>query len=146
MNKILIASDHGGFELKEYLKDVLVKLNYEAVDLGTYDTKSVNYPEFGHKLAKKIANKEFEKGIAICGSGIGISISINRHKGVRGALVDSVTLARLSRQHNNANVLCLGGRIIGKDLAEDIVKTFLTTEFEGGRHQTRIEMLDNFEE
>ncbi len=146
MNKILITSDHGGFELKEHLKDVLAKLNYEAVDLGTYDTKSVNYPEFGHKLAQKIANKEFEKGIALCGSGIGISISINRHKGVRGALVDSVTLARLSRQHNNANVLCLGGRIIGKDLAEDIVKTFLTTEFEGGRHQTRIEMLDNFEE
>ncbi len=146
MNKILIASDHGGFELKEHLKEFLAKLNYEAVDLGTYDTKSVNYPEFGHKLAKKIANKEFEKGIAICGSGIGISISINRHKGVRGALVDSVTSARLSRQHNNANVLCLGGRLIGKDLAEDIVKTFLTTEFEGGRHQTRIEMLDNFEE
>lgn len=139
----MIASDHGGFQLKELIKQQLVD-RYEVIDLGVDSEKSVNYPDYAHKLAKKIEDGTAQKGILICGSGIGVSIAANRHKGIRAALVDSVTLARLCREHNDANVLCMGGRIVGTAIAEEIVETFLTTSFLGGRHLERIKMIEAF--
>lgn len=140
MNKrILIASDHGGFALKEALKQKFP--GYEWVDLGTDSTESVDYPDFGYKLAQGIAAGDAPRGIAICGSGIGISIAVNRNPAVRGALCTDVTMARLSRQHNDANVLVLGERTTGQETAFQIVEAFLNTEFEGGRHARRVEKL-----
>ncbi|MCK5041943.1 MAG: ribose 5-phosphate isomerase B [Sphingomonadales bacterium] len=140
-NKIAIASDHGGFALKQQLLAVLKSMDYEVLDLGCYDENSVDYPEFGHAMAEAIEGGSVEKGIIICGSGIGISIAANRHAGIRAALCTSGLMARLSRQHNNANVLALGARIIGFETAMDCMNEFLNTEFEGGRHQTRIEKI-----
>lgn len=137
--KILIACDHGGFDLKQAIKAKFS--DYEWIDLGTNSTESVDYPDYGSKLAVAIEKGEADTGIAICGSGIGISIAVNRNKTVRGALCTNVTMARLTRQHNNANVLCLGARITGAEAAMDIVKTFLSTEFEGGRHEARVNKL-----
>lgn len=136
---VFIASDHAGFDLKEILKHDIAALGCSVKDLGPKDTASVDYPDFAHALAKEISGNA--KGILICGSGIGMSIAANRHKHIRAALCHNGLEASLTRRHNNANVLCLGARIIGVEVAKDIVKTFLTTEFEGGRHQTRIEKL-----
>lgn len=139
--KVAIASDHGGYTLKEFLKDSF-DLNW--IDLGTDDAKkSVDYPDFGHALAETIVDGDADYGIAICGTGIGISIACNRHDGIRAALCTDTTMARLTRQHNDANILALGERLIGTEVAMDIVKTFLETEYEGGRHQNRIEKLDD---
>jgi len=139
--KVAIASDHGGYTLKEFLKDSF-DLNW--VDLGTDDAKkSVDYPDFGHALAETIVDGDADYGIAICGTGIGISIACNRHDNIRAALCTDTTMARLTRQHNDANILALGERLIGTEVAMDIVKTFLETEYEGGRHQNRIEKLDD---
>jgi len=141
-NKILIASDHGGFDLKEHLIQYLKTQNYNIVDMGTYNRDSVDYPDYAEKVAEGIIAEENVKGILVCGTGIGISIAANKHKGIRAALVGSVTMARLSREHNNANIVCLGGRTTGSMVAEEIVETFLNTEFEGDRHQRRIDMLE----
>ncbi len=136
---VAIASDHGGYDLKEFLKDSF-KINW--IDLGTNsDKKSVDYPEFGYAVAGAVAEGEAEFGIAICGTGIGIGIAANRNPKIRAAMCTDVTMARLTREHNDANVLCLGQRLIGTEVALDIVKTFLETEFEGGRHQNRIDKL-----
>lgn len=143
MEKIVIASDHGGYQLKEMIKNRL-KDRFELVDLGTHVEESVNYPDYAHKLANSINDGIATRGILICGSGLGVSIAANRHRGIRAALVDSVTLAKLCRQHNDANVLCMGGRIVGPTVAEEIVDTFLTTSFEGGRHAKRIELIEAF--
>ena len=136
--KVAIASDHGGFQLKEFLKD---NLDIKWIDLGTDSEKSVDYPDYGYKLANFVADEGAEFGIAICGTGIGISIACNRNPAIRAAVCTDTTMARLARQHNDANVLCLGERLIGTEVALDIVQTFLETEFEGGRHKRRIELL-----
>lgn len=140
MEKIFIASDHAAFKEKqvliEYLKDKL-----EVVDLGTDSLESTHYPKYGKLIAENVL-KENLRGIALCGSGIGISIAVNRFRGIRGALCKSVEDAKLSRQHNNANILCLGARGNSIDELKEITDAWINTKFEGGRHQTRIEMLD----
>jgi RpiB/LacA/LacB family sugar-phosphate isomerase len=140
--KILIASDHAGFELKKFLVTELTKLGFETIDLGCDSAqKSVDYPDYAQKLCKKITTKNQLRGILICGSGIGISIAANRSKHIRAALCSSTTLAKLSRAHNDSNVLCLGARITKNKPALSIVKAFLSTEFEGARHAARVAKL-----
>lgn len=139
--KIAIASDHGGFELKENIKKYLEERNIEVMDLGTYSEESVDYPVYGKACGEAVANGEADRGIVCCGTGIGISIAANKVKGVRCALCTDVTMAQLTRKHNNANVLALGGRTTGLQTALDITAAWLDTEFEGGRHQRRIDML-----
>jgi ribose 5-phosphate isomerase B len=139
--KIAIASDHGGFELKALLKQELEKLGFTPLDLGTDSAASVDYPDFGNKLAASLKAGEARRGVLICGSGIGISIAANRHAHIRAALCHDGLSARLSRQHNDANVLCLGARLIGADVARDCLAVFLGTDFEGGRHQNRVAKL-----
>lgn len=140
-NTIAIASDHAGYALKEQLKPFLESLGYQALDLGTHSEESVDYPDFGDAVAKSIIAKQARFGIAICGSGIGISIAANRHAGVRSALCSESLSAQLSRQHNDANVLALGARLIGIETAKDCVRRFLETPYEGGRHQKRVDKL-----
>ncbi|MEZ5813695.1 MAG: ribose 5-phosphate isomerase B [Alphaproteobacteria bacterium] len=137
--KIAIASDHGGYSLKEAIKARFDDI--EWLDLGTDSEESVDYPDFGVRLAKAIENGEVEQGIIICGTGIGISIAANRNKAVRAGLCTDTTMARLTRQHNDANVLALGERVTGRETAFDIVEVFLNTAFEGGRHARRVEKL-----
>ena len=139
--KLAIASDHAGFALKEYLKKNFVAVPVEWVDLGPDSTASVDYPDFGKKLADAVSNGEAKLGVAICGSGIGISIACNRNPKIRAALCTNSTMARVTRLHNDANVLCLGERITGTEVALDILKAFLETTFEGGRHQGRVDKL-----
>ncbi len=140
---IAIASDHGGFEMKTILKEELAKRDVAVIDLGTDGPGSVDYPDFAAAMAKAIRDKRAEAGVLICGSGIGISIAANRYPEVRAALVHDAYTARMSRLHNDANVLCLGGRIIGIEIAKDCLDVFLNTEFEGGRHARRVEKLGN---
>jgi ribose 5-phosphate isomerase B len=139
--KIAVASDHAGFEMKEFVVGFLKELGHEPVDLGTNGTDSVDYPDFGRKLGETVAAGGAERGIAICGSGIGISIAANRVPGIRAALCMDGLMARLSRMHNNANVLALGARLIGPEIAKDCVVSFLTTDYEGGRHDRRVAKL-----
>ena len=139
---IAIASDHGGFALKETIKEYLRERGDKIVDLGTTSEESVDYPIYGKACGEAVASGKAERGIVICGTGIGISIAANKVKGVRCGLCTSVEMAELTRRHNNANVLALGGRTTEPQLALDIVKTFLDTEFEGGRHKRRTDMLD----
>lgn len=142
MQKVIaVASDHAGVELKEKVKDVLDQMGFATTDLGTHGTESVDYPDFAESLAGAIKDKEAEKGVLICGSGIGISIAANRHKHIRAALCHSEEAARLSRQHNNANVLVLGARTMDEQTSLKCVRAFFATEFEGGRHQKRVEKL-----
>ncbi len=141
--KIGIGSDHGGYELKESIKEYLTQEGIEFVDYGTNSLESVDYPDFGRKVSDGVLNKEVDRGILICGTGIGISITANRKKGIRCALCSDTFSARMSREHNNANILALGGRVVGLGLALDIVKAFLETEFEGGRHERRINKIDD---
>ena len=136
---IAIACDHGGYDLKEEIKSRFS--SFEWLDLGTNSTDSVDYPDFGERMAGAIATGEADMGIVICGTGIGISIAANRNPAVRCGLCTDTTMARLTRQHNDANVLALGARITGVESAMDIVETFLNTEFEGGRHARRVEKL-----
>lgn len=139
--KIAIASDHGGFELKENIKKYLEERNIEVMDLGTHSEESVDYPVYGKACGEAVAKGEADRGIVCCGTGIGISIAANKVNGVRCALCTDVTMAQLTRKHNNANVLALGGRTTGLQTALDITAAWLDTEFEGGRHQRRIDML-----
>ena len=139
---IAIASDHGGFALKETIKEYLRERGDKIVDLGTTSEESVDYPIYGKACGEAVASGKAERGIVICGTGIGISIAANKVKGVRCGLCTSVEMAELTRQHNNANMLALGGRTTEPQLALDIVKTFLDTQFEGGRHKRRTDMLD----
>lgn len=140
---IALAGDHAGIRLKSIVSDYLEELGYQPVDLGPNDSKSVDYPDFGYKLAATMADGKASKGIAVCGSGIGISIALNRHPDIRCALVTHSLMARLARAHNDANVLALGDRLTGDDVAKDCVREFLETEFEGGRHQRRVNKLAN---
>ena len=142
--KISIASDHGGFLLKEELKDYLTSLGHEIVDCGTNSLESCDYPDFAQKAARLVADGTCEKGIVICTTGIGISISANKVKGIRCALCSDVLSAKMTRLHNDANVLAMGAGIIGPNLAMEIVDTFLNTEFSGEeRHQRRIDLIEN---
>ena len=140
--QIGLACDHGGFELKEDLKTFLKGIGNEPIDMGTFHEDSVDYPDLGILVAEKISKGELEKGILICGTGIGMSIVANKFRGVRAALANDLYTSRLSREHNDANVLCLGARVIGPGLAEEIVRMWLNTEFAGGRHLHRISMFD----
>jgi len=143
--QIGLACDHGGFELKEELKAFLKSLGAEPVDLGTFNEDSVDYPDFGIRVAEKISKGELEKGILICGTGIGMSIVANKFRGVRAALVNDLYSARFCREHTDANILVIGGRIVGKDLAKEIVKTWFQTPFAGGRHKRRLEKIEALE-
>ncbi len=138
---IVLAADHAGYELKDLLKEDVIALGYDVLDLGTNSPDRVDYPDFGAALAKAIQNGEADTGILVCGSGIGISIAANRHRGIRAALCHDETLARLAREHNDANVLVLGSRTTGIEVAKASLNTFLNTEFAGGRHIGRIEKL-----
>ncbi len=140
--KIVIASDHAGYFLKEKIKDFLDKEGYEVIDVGTYSTVSVDYPEYGYKAIEKILKGEADKGILICGTGLGMSIVANRFPKIRAALCHEPFSAQMARRHNDANVLALGGRLIGDGMAIEIVKTFLSTEFEKGRHERRINLIE----
>ena len=141
--KIALASDHGGFALKETVKKHLLERDIEVLDLGTDSEDSVDYPKYGQLCGQTVASGQADLGIVICGTGIGISIAANKVHKIRCGLCTSVEMARLTKQHNNANVLALGGRTTEPELALEIVDTWLDTEFEGGRHQRRVDMLDS---
>lgn len=141
--KIVIGCDHAGFPLKEEVKQKLLKEGHEIIDVGTNSAESVDYPIYGRAVGEAVANGEAERGIAICGSGIGISIACNKVKGVRCALCTSVEMAEMSRRHNNANVIAMGARMIDKEIAFQMIDTWLTTDFEGGKHLRRINMLED---
>lgn len=138
---VAIASDHAGFALKDELKTVLEDAGITVVDLGTDGNTSVDYPDFGYAMADAIDTGLATCGVLVCGSGIGISIAANRHANIRAALVHDSLGAKLAREHNDANVLCLGGRMIGSEVAKDCMRVFLETDFEGGRHARRVDKL-----
>ena len=135
--KVILASDHAGFKLKEEIKKFLIKKRKKVLDLGTKSTSSVDYPDYAHLLSKKMKKSKNQFGILICGTGIGMSIVANKHKNIRAALCYNTKSTKLSRQHNNANVMTLGARLIKKNIAFKCVSTFLKTDFEGGRHLRR---------
>jgi ribose 5-phosphate isomerase B len=136
-----VGSDHGGFEFKEMIISFLRELGRDVDDVGCYSAESVDYPDFADKVCKKVQSGECERGILICGTGIGMSIAANRYRDIRAALCHEAYTARMSREHNNANVLCLGGRVLGPEIALDIVGTWVETAFAGGRHQRRLDKL-----
>ena len=136
--KIAIGSDHAGYDLKETLKPIIQKMGHELKDFGTHSTDSTDYPDFAHPVSSAVEAKEFEVGILICGTGNGVAITANKHQGVRAGLCWNRDIAALVRQHNNANVLCLPGRFISEEEAKVVLEVFLTTDFEGGRHERRI--------
>lgn len=139
---VIIGSDHAAFGLKEKIKDLLFNLGYGVEDAGTFSEASVNYADFGKKVAQAVSKGEYPKGILLCGTGLGMSIQANRYKGVRAALCSDIFSVQMSRQHNDSNILVMGGRVVGDILAFELVKTWLNTEFEGGRHLDRIKTLD----
>ena len=145
MNKIIIGCDHGGLELKNEIISHLNKRGIEVLDVGTYTLDSCNYPDYAKALCTRIQSGEFERGILVCGTGIGMSMAANKHKGIRAACCADTFSARMTRMHNDANVLCLGGRVVGAGLACDMVDLFVDTEFEGGRHATRVAMISELE-
>lgn len=139
---VAIASDHSGLALRAELRETLLALGYTPLDLGPETVDSVDYPDFALKVVEAIRTGKAAQGLLICGTGIGMSMAVNRHKGMRAALCHDVTTARLARQHNNAQILCLGARVMGVESARDCLVTFLEAEFEGGRHQRRVDKLD----
>lgn len=143
--KIALGSDHGGYKLKNEIISFLKENGYEIKDFGTYSTESCDYPDFAEKVAEAVVSKEFDFGILVCGTGIGISIPANKIPGVRAALCSDTFSAHATREHNDANILALGERVVGPGLAIDIVKTFLTSEFQGERHQKRIDKISLIE-
>ncbi|MBI4595440.1 MAG: ribose 5-phosphate isomerase B [Candidatus Tectomicrobia bacterium] len=141
---VALGADHAGFELKETIKELLISLNYHVIDIGTWSSESVDYPDYAFQVGDLVSRGKAEKGILICGTGIGMSIAVNRFPGVRGALCDQTFTAVLSRQHNDSNVLTLGARVTAKELALEIVKIWLETPFSGGRHSRRVNKIDQF--
>jgi ribose 5-phosphate isomerase B len=139
---IVIASDHAGVDLKARLIDLIGEAGHEIRDLGPADTSSVDYPDFAHAVAEALTTGEAERGVLICGTGIGMSLTANRHAGVRAALCHDAFTAEMARRHNDTNVLCIGARSTGPGVAEQIVRIFLETPFEGGRHQRRVEKIE----
>jgi len=138
---VAVAADHGGYELKTVLLPELRALGFDVLDLGTNSLESVDYPDFAERVAQAIEAGKASFGVLICGTGIGMSIAANRHRKIRAALCHDVTTARLARQHNDANVITMGGRVLGTETAKDCLKTFFSTSFEGGRHARRIAKL-----
>ena len=143
--KIAIGSDHGGYNLKNEIKDILQSLQVECKDFGTYSTESVDYPDFAKNVTNAVANGDFDRGILICGTGIGMSIAANKVPGIRAALCHDYFSAKATREHNDSNILCLGERVIGKGLALEIVKIWLDTDYTAGRHQRRIDKISALE-
>lgn len=141
MKTIGLCSDHAGFKIKEFAKQVLIEKGLPYKDFGTYSEESCDYPDFAHPLAYAIENGEVYPGIAVCGSGAGISMALNKHQGIRAALCWSAEVAKLSREHNDANVLVLPGRFISEEEAKKAIEVFLSTAFEGGRHQKRVDKI-----
>ena len=142
---LAIGCDHGGYELKEHIKKYLDEKGVEYKDFGCYDESSVDYPDIAQAVCKSINDKESENGILVCGTGIGISIAANKIDGIRAAHCHDVYSAEMTKRHNNANVICMGGRVIGRELAFKIIDAWLGAEFEGGRHQTRIDKIHSLE-
>lgn len=142
---LAIGSDHGGYELKEHIKKYLEEKGVEYKDFGCYDESSVDYPDIAEAVCKSINDGESENGILVCGTGIGISIAANKIDGIRAAHCHDVYSAEMTKRHNNANVICMGGRVIGRELAFKIIDAWLGAEFEGGRHQTRIDKIHALE-
>lgn len=143
---IAIGCDHGGFELKNHIVNYLTNKGIEVKDFGTYSEDSVDYPDCARPVCEAVQKREFENGILICGTGIGISMAANKFKGIRAALCSDVYSAKMTKEHNNANILCLGGRVTGRELAFMIVDAWLEAEFQGGRHAQRIEKIHKIEE
>lgn len=140
--KIAIAADHAGVVLKDALKSFLESENISVLDFGTNNSESVDYPDFAQKVARAISTREVERGVLVCGSAIGMAITANRHKGVRAAVIRDGYDARMSREHNDANVACFGARVTPAEQAIDLLRVWLTTPFEGGRHQKRVDKID----
>ncbi|HEY9899355.1 MAG TPA: ribose 5-phosphate isomerase B [Pantanalinema sp.] len=140
--RIALGSDHAGFDLKEALEAWLLSQGHVVSDLGCHDTTRTDYPPIAHALAREITSGRAERGVLVCGSGIGVSIAANRIEGARAALVNEPVSARLAREHNDANIVCLGARLVGPDMAQEILRVFLETPFEGGRHEARVAMID----
>lgn len=140
--RIPIASDHAGFEMKEHLRAALEKMGYEVEDLGTHSPASTDYPDYAHPLAAKVESGEVARGVLLCGTGLGMSYAANRHAGVRAAVVWSPEIATLARSHNDANVLVVPARFVSEEDAVTILKNFLETKFEGGRHATRVNKIE----
>ena len=145
MKKLVIGCDHAAPELKAIVRDHLTERGFDVTDVGTHTTDSCNYPDYAHALCRKIQSGECELGILICGTGIGMSMAANKHKGIRAACCSDTFSARLTRLHNDANVLCFGARVVGQGLALDLADIFVDTEFEGGKHKTRIDMFVDIE-
>lgn len=145
MTKVAVGCDHGGFILKDSVVSTLRRLGAEVVDLGCYDESSVDYPVYGEKVARSVASGECALGVIMCGTGIGISIAANKVRGVRAAVVTNTYMAKLTKNHNNANIIALGGRVISPDEAAAIVEAWYTAEYEGGRHQRRLDMISAIE-
>ncbi|HLC19171.1 MAG TPA: ribose 5-phosphate isomerase B [Thermodesulfobacteriota bacterium] len=145
MEKIAIASDHAGKELKEDLIEYLRELEVDVMDMGVKNNDSVDYPDYGIPVAEKVSRGEVPKGILLCGTGIGMSIIANKFSGVRAALVNDVYSSRMAKEHNDANIVVIGGRVVGKGLAREIIKTWLETRFQGGRHQRRLDKIREIE-
>jgi ribose 5-phosphate isomerase B len=143
--KIAIANDHAAVEMKQEIKAYLEELGHEVTDFGTNSHDSCNYPEYGEKVGRAVAAGEADCGVLICGTGVGISIAANKVKGIRAAVCSDTTTAHLVKEHNNANIIAFGARIVGIEQAKDIVKAYLDAEFMGGRHQTRIDMIHDIE-
>ena len=144
--RIVVGSDHAGFELKDRLVNYLkVRTDIDVIDVGPHSAERCDYPDFAAKVARNVQGSEADRGLLVCGSGIGVSIAANRFSGVRAALVQDAVMARLSREHNDANVLCLGSRLIEESVAMEAVDTFLSTDFEGGRHAGRLAKIDALE-
>jgi ribose 5-phosphate isomerase B len=143
--KIAIGSDHGGYALKEYIYQYLLEAGYEVTDFGTHNEESCDYPVYAQKVAEAVAAGKYQRGILLCGTGIGISIAANKVPGIRCALVSDCYSARVSRQHNDSNVLALGGRVLGPEVAIDILKTWIAAAFESGRHQRRVDLIAELE-
>jgi ribose 5-phosphate isomerase B len=141
MKKIAIGSDHAGFDYKECLKPWLEKKGYEVKDFGAYSTDSADYPDFAHPVASAVENKEFDLGVLLCGSANGVAITANKHQGIRAGLCWNEEVAMLVRQHNNANIACIPARFVTEEQAEKILDKFLSTPFEGGRHQRRVDKI-----
>lgn len=140
--RVAVGADHGGYEFKNHVADVLRERGMRVIDLGTNSSESVDYPDFAHVCASKIVDGEADFGVLICKSGVGMSMAANRHRGVRAVLCSEPFSAEMARRHNNANVLCLGTNVVGEGLALQIIDAFLSAEFEGGRHERRVQKIE----
>lgn len=143
--KIILGADHGGYELKNHITDWLTKQSYNVTDIGVFSSESVDYPDIAFEVAQKVADGLYDRGILVCGSGVGVSITANKVKGIRAVLCHDTVTARLSREHNDTNVIAMGGRFVAKELAYEIINIWLNTDFSEGRHEQRINKISGIE-